>query len=57
MPRLVPSLAMTEYSISLGMTVEELLLAIVGGRLFAIGGEFLELAHAVTVLRGGDEVE
>lgn len=28
-----------------------------GGRLFAIGGEFLELAHAVTVLRGGDEVE
>ena len=49
LPRLVPSLAMTEYSISLGMTVEELLLA--------IGGEFLELAHAVTMLRGGDEVE
>ena len=49
LPRLVPSLAMTEYSISLGMTVEELL--------FAIGGEFLELAHAVTVLRGGYEVE
>ena len=42
---------------SLGMTVEELLLALVGGRLFAIGGEFLELAHAVTVLRGGYKVE